>query len=244
MIAGVITVLNEADIIGFTLRHMLDQGMDKLWIADGPSTDGTRDAIRDVRNEAPDQVELWDDNFHDHRQQWWTDKLAGMAMEAGATWAIPFDADEIWHTVSGETIAEVLSSVPERVQKLSAQLWHYRDMDYRYAQPERLPKVAYRPHSDARVAPGAHNVSLPGDPEGVTGVLEICHLQYRSEEQFVRKVRQRIATQSAESRARGDGAHHLVLEHMTDEELGVEYRRKCAEPVVFDPVNLYSRVAP
>jgi glycosyltransferase involved in cell wall biosynthesis len=228
-IAAVCTCRNEADIIEASIRHLLAEGVDEVRIADS-STDATPDILRRLHRETG-RVAWFEDTEPYHQQQAWVDRLAA---EAEAEWIVPFDADEWWLTTTGEPLAKVLGESCEN--KLYAQLWHHLTPDEKYIVPERLPKVAYRWSPEAHIAPGNHDVSLPG---GLSGLLEIRHYQYRGFDHYCRKMRERNATLAPDARARGDGAHVTRLDGATDEQLRVAWDELTAKETVYDPIPVH-----
>jgi hypothetical protein len=229
-IAAVSTVRNEAPIIEACVRHLLAEGVDEVLIADS-STDATTAIILGRLQGETGRIRWYEDTDPYHQQQAWIDRLAA---EALADWIIPFDADEFWLTTSGEPLAKVLAGCPER--KLYAQLWHHLDPNRKYAEPERLPKVAYRWSPEAHIAPGNHDVSLPG---GLPGLLEIRHYQYRGFEHYCRKVQERNATLAPHARVRGDGAHHTRLEGASEEQLRAAWEELTGKETVHDPIPVH-----
>jgi hypothetical protein len=237
-VAGISLVRNEADILDASIRHMLNQGVDFLLIADHGSTDGTREIL-----DSFGPLVTWVANTDPlYRQVAWMNELAMLAHSRGADWLIPFDADEIW-----------LSALPDRVDRLTlkehlegwhdsrtgsywATLYHHRDWDHKFIPAEPLPKVAYHWSPTAKLAAGNHSVEGLDPRWMVGGGLEIRHLQYRSAEHFIAKVRDHNSTLTPEMRARGEGAHKSQYEHLTDDELLAVYAEMCAQPTVFDPI--------
>lgn len=235
MIAAVCTTLNEADIIGATLAHLYAEGVGNVYIAD-KSTDGTRDVL------AQFPCRVYDDNEPCHRQPYWTAKLAQQAFEDGADWVIPFDADEFW-IAPGSTLADVFSLVPANVGKLYAQMFHHYDWEWKEAKPKPFPKVAFRAAAGVQVNNGNHEATVAG--EAVHGLLEIRELQYRSEDHFVRKVRERCATLDP-SLPDTEGQHHTRFRHSTDEEIREWWRGNhpfwgARREPVYDPIPVRAR---
>lgn len=242
MIAGITTVLNEADIIESTIRHLLAEGIDLVLVADGRSTDGTRDILQDLE-ETTQRVKWFDDDSTFHAQAMWMNLLAAKAGAQGADWIVPFDADEFWYATSGTTIADELTSLEPSVSVVDAQLWHHRDFSHRYVVPEGLPKVAYRWSPQSVLAMGQHSVSVP-DGRTVDGLLQIRHLQYRGVEHFVRKIRERAPRVDPIEKARGNGSHISSLENMTDLELRQHYGAMTNAVFEYNPVPIRGNVVP
>jgi Glycosyl transferase family 2 len=196
-------VRDEADIIGTVVRHLLGQGVARVLIADNLSTDGTHEILEDLARTQPVTVLM--DRLPDYYQGEKTTLLARAAARGGASWVIPFDADEIWMAPSGSVTdwlaacdaavvqAPMFNHVPTAGDDLS-EPDPVRRLRWRKTQPNRLHKVAFRAHGRARVAYGNHGVSRRGPR---TAGLQIRHFPYRSEEQFVRKLRQGSAALNA-----------------------------------------------
>lgn len=228
-IAGISMVRNEADILEASIRHMLNQGVDFLLIADHGSTDGTQEILQSF---GP-LVEWTVNTDPQYRQVAWMNDLAAEAHARGADWIVPWDADEFWLPVERASLKAVFEEAS--VALCSATLYHHRDWEWKYTQAERLPKVAFKWRTRARIMAGNHDVEGIGGVERICA-LEIRHLQYRSAEHFIAKVRDHNSTLTAEMRQRGEGAHKSQYEHLTDEQLLAVYAEMCAQPTVYDPI--------
>ena len=196
---GVAMVRDEIDVIGATLDHLLEQGVDHILVVDNGSVDGTRE-ILDQRSREDERVLVGVDPIVPYYQSEKMTWLAHWAWRSGADWIIPFDADEWWFADS-ERLVDHLRRSPERV--LYAHLHH---MVPRRADPADLVgaefvldvtpgqvgKVAFRSHPLARVERGNHAVSRVGR---ASASLYIAHAIYRGPRQVMRKVRQ--GTQAA-----------------------------------------------
>ena len=55
---GISMVKNEVDIIGFTISHMLSQGVDRILVADNMSTDGTFELLNQIEIETKHRVRV------------------------------------------------------------------------------------------------------------------------------------------------------------------------------------------
>ena len=230
MIAGVTICKNEVDIVGLSLRHHFLEGVDRIYIADAHSTDGTRDVFNDIIAEGRDLVVIDDDEPFVH-QDTLTNSLIERAGADGADWILPTDCDEFYYSVNGESIATVLKDCPH--EALCARSWQHRDYNVRQASPKRLPKVVFKYSPTARVSWGNHEVSIPGG--GVYGILDLREIQFQSFEHFSRKVRERNAVVSPEDRAKGYGIHHAVLDGASDEQMHTVWDAMWVD-VVSDPI--------
>lgn len=211
---GVSMVRDEADIIGGTLRHMADE-VDHLIVADNQSTDGTRDILADLVGKLP--LTVLDDPEPAYYQASKMSHLAARAASEGATWIVPFDADELWFARSGR-LREVLPALPPANVALAQLTNHFStaidpdDIDpfrrivWRQADPAPLAKVAFRWEPGAVIHQGNHGVTLPCGQEELWA-LEIRHFPYRSAEQFVRKAKNGAAAYRATNLPESEGAH-------------------------------------
>lgn len=192
-VVGIAMVKDEADVIAGTLRHMADE-VDRLIVADNGSTDGTRDILADLARELPLKVE--NDPVPAYYQSEKMTAMADRAHAAGATWIVPFDADELWY--APDRIRLVLAGLPAEVTIAQATLYNhlrtavdlddpdpFRSMVWRQRHPGALPKVAVRWAPGAVIHQGNHGADHP-NPVTVTA-LELRHFPARSAEQFTSK---------------------------------------------------------
>lgn len=208
------TVKDEADVIVGTLRHLADE-VDYILVADNGSTDGTRDLLADLSTSLP--LHVLDDPEVGYYQSRRMSHLAERAAAQGATWVVPFDADELWLSWAGR-IREVLPALPP-ANVATAQLTnHYstsidppeidpfRRMGWRARDPQPLPKVAFRWEPGAVIHQGNHGVSLPSGNSEVEA-LEIRHFPARTAEQFTRKARNGAEAYKHTNLPPSEGAH-------------------------------------
>lgn len=192
---GVSLVKDEADVIAGTLRHMADE-VDWLMVADNGSTDGTREILDQLTNELP--LTVVDDPDPAYHQSIKMTALADKAHADGATWIVPFDADELWYAAA-DRVRTVLPGLPPDCTVAWATLFNhlrtaadlddldpFRSMVWRQREPGALPKVAIRWAPGAVIEQGNHGAQHPHGVAGVQ-VLELRHFPARSAEQFVRK---------------------------------------------------------
>lgn len=238
MVIGVTMVRDERDIIGYTLAHMLAQ-IDHVIVADNGSTDGTREFLGEF--EASCRLTVLDDPEVGYFQ---ADKMTALACKAwqmGATFVIPFDADEVWLSRDGRRIADVLDDLPDDLLVAQADLWDHvptacdpqgepnpvRRIGWRRPTPAPLPKVAVRPAFGLRIAQGNHSATyaehdLPGT---VTNLLTIRHYPYRSAEQTLRKIRNGAQAYAATDLPPEQGAHWRQWGQFSDEQIGDLFRK-------------------
>lgn len=205
-------VKDEADVIAATVGHMLGQ-VDHVIVADNGSTDGTRDILDTLG------VEVIDDPEIAYQQSRKMTTLAHRAIDQGADWIVPFDADEIWYSPHG-SISALLEAVGDRPMVVSAELYDHvatglddddpnpvTRIGWRRRDPLPLPKVACRSHPGLEVAQGNHDATFDGIyGERVSGLV-VRHFPYRSVEQFISKVRNGAAAYAATDFPAEVGAH-------------------------------------
>jgi hypothetical protein len=232
---GIAMVRDEADVIAGTLHHMADE-VDHLVVADNGSTDGTRDILADLVGKFP--LTVLDDPEPAYFQSAKMSRLAEQAARHGATWIVPFDADEIWVSWAGR-IREVLPALPPANVALAQLTNHYstaidpaepdpfRRMVWRSSDAASLPKVAFRWEPGAVIHQGNHGVTLPSGRSEVDA-LEIRHFPYRSAEQFVRKAVNGAAAYKLTDLPVTEGAHWRaygeIHDRLGDKGLGDVFR--------------------
>jgi hypothetical protein len=168
-----------------------------------------------------------------------------MAMDAGADWIVPFDADEWFYALDG-TLASTLADTDADVL-LAAGYDHLprhddpdddnpvRRMGWRRPHPQTYPKVVFRAAPNVFIHQGNHNLEHPGGRR-LSGLLEYRHFQYRTLEQMARKVRQGTAAYQASTMDSKHGTHWKALAALTDTGLADEWDALCSDHnAVYDP---------
>jgi glycosyltransferase involved in cell wall biosynthesis len=217
-VIGVAMVKDEADIIVATVCNMVRQ-VDQVIVADNGSTDGTWEILQQLEDKLGNLTVL-EDLEPAYLQSKKMTGLACLAGGMGATWVVPFDADEWWYSNTG-TIRDVLNQVGD-LSCVDAQLWDHvatgfdspdvepvTGMEWRRAAPLPLPKVVCRYRPNLTIHQGNHGCDYDGIVPRSALLLNVRHFPYRSVDQFIRKVRNGAAAY----RAAGDrlpetaGAH-------------------------------------
>jgi glycosyltransferase involved in cell wall biosynthesis len=201
-------VKDEQDIIGVTVRHMLDE-VDHVIVADNMSTDFTPE-ILDNLAETYGRLLVIDDLEPAYFQ---SAKMTALALRArlefGAEWIVPFDADEWWYSPYGR-IADILTeqrlayvvSAPTCDHVMTAldpevDVNPIYRMGWRRSYQNPLPKVACRWADDMVIGQGNHEVFYDNAVPRIDGILAIHHYPMRSLAQLVRKVKNGAAAYKA-----------------------------------------------
>lgn len=186
---GIAMVKNEADIIERTIRHLFDQGVERILVADNGSTDGTYELLLTLSETLPVYV-IQDREvayYQSEKMTWLADRVT----EAGAEWIIPFDADEFWYGVSAP-LAEVLRSQKGRTVELTKLYNIFPSIDGTSFNIDPKPywdlKVCFTAWEGSVITMGNHEVITPGVQK--LDEVVIIHYPWRSIEQFTRKMRQ------------------------------------------------------
>jgi len=245
---AVTMVKNEADIIEETIQTLVAQGIDQILVADNNSTDATREILERLARDLP--IIIVDDPLVAYWQAEKMTRLAQVATSLGASWIVPFDADELWFGEGSRTVAEVLRSTSATI--VTATWWQFLPVNeqdgvgfaqrhgYRQLKPEPYKKLAFRANWLARIGLGNHWVDLP-DMREQAG-LRIAHFRYRSREQMVRKIRDGVAGLRAGGIGNDLVSHWWALADADDDAVHAYVQELIvnAEPV-FDPASLWSR---
>lgn len=223
---GVTMVKNENDVIMGTMLHMAAE-VDHIIVADNGSDDGTRCTLATLAEELPLTI-VYDDEPAYYQSVKMT-ALAARAAQEGATWIVPFDADELWNAGGGQhRIRDVLPGLPDDITVASAPLLNhlrtavdeddpdpFRSMVWRARDPAPLPKVAFRWEDKAVIHQGNHAVSLPSGGL-VIPALEVRHFPARSQDQWIRKGLQGAAAYALTDLPQEQGAHWRSYQRIHD----------------------------
>ena len=222
---GVCMARNEADIIGHSVRHLLEQGVAGVIVVDNLSTDDTRAVLDDLAAADP-RVHVGTDSEVKYDQDLKTSFLAHLAWRAGADWVIPFDADEFWYAADA-TLSEFLAG------QSADELWcDYRNVypmeedgalrlgSGRAVQVDRLAsswmRVAFRARSWVWVGFGNHALR---DRDRVPALgLHMLHFSYRSLAQYSRKADVGVAALEAAGRDSSIATHWRAWAALSDDE--------------------------
>lgn len=235
-------VRNEDDILGWTIAHLLNEGVDGILVADNLSTDETPDILQAFAE--VDNVVIVQDEVVGYDQSEKMTSLAHQAAELGADWVLPCDADEWFYWTDG-TLAEFVERCT--VDVVTASGWDhlvtleddpvdanpYTRIRHRRVEPQKFGKVMFRYHPDVVVDFGNHFVEHPGiKARG----LNYRHYQYRSLEQFKAKVRHGAKAANLADLPPMYAAHWRADAELDDRAIEERWNVLCREPgLIVDP---------
>ncbi len=248
-LAGVTMVKDEIDILPFVLSHLVSQDVDLFVIADNMSTDGTWEFLLDwatMSKSGGAEVILTRDEEVGYYQDQKMNGLISTAVDNGADLILPFDADEMFYPLYPHTtIKEAMINMPYDITV--ATVWNHVpsvhdhprgnplvDTQWREDVVKSLPSVAFRWQEGARVTMGNHDVIAAGERDYTT--LEVRHFQYRSLDQYKRKVRNGKAAYEATDFDEGVGYHWRWQGSLSDEAIEGKWIEFTNQPdLVYDP---------
>ncbi len=217
---AVTMVRNESATLPAIIEHFRQQGISRILVVNHLSTDDTAESLIPFG----DFVQIAQYTHSAYEQRAVMTLASRFATECGASWIIPFDADEIWWPTHGDTIAELFES--STADKIPAPHYDFlppsnplaeffpHTFHLRRSQPNPMPKTAFRSHPKAIVLMGNHWVQRPGsNGDG----LVIAHYPYRTKEQLRKKVREGALAIDALGNSKGLGTHWQQWSAMSDE---------------------------
>jgi hypothetical protein len=128
-IVGISMVRDEADIVRISVLHHLSLGLAEILVLDNGSSDGTEGVLVELARRHPVR---WTRDASGYRQAELVTGLAREAHRRGATWILPFDADELWFAdgrrlpafLAGTTASGLACEVRTFVQARNAAVSH------------------------------------------------------------------------------------------------------------------------
>jgi glycosyltransferase involved in cell wall biosynthesis len=236
-------VKDEEDIIKYTIEHLLCEDIDNFIILDNMSSDGTRDILEDLAKEYKN-ILIEDDFEVAYYQSLKMTNLANKAVSNGADWIVPFDADEVWYAASGNTLGSELRALREPIA-MARVFDHFpspndpphdnpiKSIVHKEPFPELWPCVAFRNEEGFKILQGNHNVIRSGERN--LSAIEIRHFQYRSFEQFKKKLRNGKTAYDATDLPEGEGAHWRQMGALDDQSLLQLWKDFLSTDMILDP---------
>lgn len=234
-------VRDERDILPWTVRHMLDQGLD-VWVIDNWSTDGTWEWL--IEETARWQGRLYVERFPERPAEWFdlrsiNGHIELLSRQLGTLydWRVIFGADEVLTSPwPGIGLLQGLEIAGETSNVVDFEMAMFHPVDDGWT-PEVDP-VAYFTHWErgrldnerawrgpgVQLLDGGHHVALPsppaplptsgrGESKKLFGVrFVIRHYSFRTQAQATRKIAERRARYAPAEKAMGWHTHYDGIE--------------------------------
>lgn len=217
-VVAVMMVRDESDIIEHAVRYMATQ-VDQVRVYDNGSEDGT---YHKLLQEAVSlsNLEIFTDREPGYYQSRKMSRWAADALQDGFSWVIPCDADELWYSPDGRTLKQFLEGQAPDVQLVAADLYNhlpsaqddpddlnpFTRIQWRQREKAPLPKVAVRMKPHLTIHAGNHGATFSGTGMRVGGLV-VRHYSWRSEDQYLKKIRNGYEAYAATDLPDSTGAH-------------------------------------
>ena len=233
MIVAICSAFEEPHL-GEVVNHLWDQHVDRVLISTPPHDEITLRSIDPVNRNYIHQTGPFIQNEEMTR-------LAHYATDTyGATWIVPFDADEYWIDPLHTSIRDVLAAQPDDIGKIHCAMFKHLDYERRLTHQNPIGKVVFRPHPNMQLEWGQHGVSgVPG--ADAHGLLEVRELQYRDKAHWDAKIDKARRLHESGSVPAQYGDHMRDLVNMTDEERDAAWTKYQAQETVHDPIPVRRR---
>lgn len=243
-VAALMMVKDEIDIIESAIHYLCTQELDLICVYNNNSTDGTREKLVSL-SDFYDELVVYDDPITGYYQ---SDKMNAWAnelfLEEEMDVVIPIDADEIWYSKDPQ------KTLGEAIRASDADIFVAHSEDYiptifdDFNEPNFIKRMKHKKfHSNSfsavafnyspgfHLEMGNHNVlNHPGKRDN--DLIGIRHYQYRSFEQFVKKVKNGKKAYEATNLPDFMGSHWRKLGAMNDEELKLYWVNYCSVQTV------------
>lgn len=240
---AVMMVKNEEDIIGYNIDWLETQDIDHIFIANNMSTDGTKKILTE-KSEKYKNITIHFDNQFAYEQAAKMNRWIKECYEMGADIIVPIDADEIWHSkVENKTLGQVLkeNSIEPKIFKASAIDFIPTENDVKSNNPlesmiyvksnsDSFSSVAFTRHDGSLITMGNHDVmSHPGKVDNES--IGIKHYQYRSFDQFAKKMKNGKRVYDQTSMSPAIGSHWRKMGAWSDQQLSEWWENYISQPV-------------
>jgi hypothetical protein len=201
---AVATIRDEQDIIAYNISHLIGSGVDGIIVCNHCSEDQTADVLYEVGRLYPGFLHVIDRKDPAYLQAETTTMMAETAYNLGATWIIPFDADEMFYSTSSKMgMVETLLTRRDQKPVYGIGMWNhfqtskdpqdepnpFKRMLYKHPIKNSIDKVIIKWEPGMKIAKGNHGV-FGKDGSKIDGAwvgINIRHFPNRNAEQFVTK---------------------------------------------------------
>lgn len=244
----VMMVKDEVDIIGYNIEYLQTQDIDHFYVANNLSSDGTGELLQQLSNKYGNITTINDNEFAYYQ----SDKMnlwCNNCFKMGADIVVPIDADEVWYSKNkNKTLGMLLKETEGDVFVATSTDYIPTNNDndnenpilsmvYKKKNSDSFPAVAFKKYPGFYLEMGNHDVS---NHRGVRvhDLIGIRHYQYRSFEQFSKKVRNGKKVYDDTSFPPSIGSHWRKLGSMTEDEMISWWKEYTSQEVEYDPINV------
>jgi glycosyltransferase involved in cell wall biosynthesis len=214
LIVATMMVRNEEDILAECIEHTLGQRVDHIILMDNASTDSSREIASRYK-----EITIIDEPSLVYDQGGWQTRMGKMALEMGATWVVPVDADEFWEGIIN------LLRVPANFGVVLADSLYHHDQTDLIEEPfkrSQMPcffrehrdfgrfgigRFAYRPFEDMELSMGCHCMNNLKLDIGALKELWLHHYPIRSYERYAKKIKVGVEALIRGGHLLGNGQH-------------------------------------
>lgn len=241
-------VKDEIDIIGYNIEYLQTQDIDHFYIANNLSTDGTKEILLELC-EKYGNITVIDDNEFAYYQSDKMNLWCNNCFKMGADIVIPIDADEVWYSKDKtKTLGKLLKETEGDIFVANSidYIPTAKDLEcdnpilsmtYRKKNSDSFPAVAFRKYPGFYLEMGNHDV-LNHKGTRVENLIGIRHYQYRSFEQFSKKVKNGKKVYDDTTFPPSMGSHWRNLGSMTDSEMITWWENYTFQEVEYDPISV------
>jgi hypothetical protein len=141
-VVGLYLVRNEVDLVEVNLLHHFATAIDEAIVIDNGSTDGTLEKLTALADSMPIQLASEPGPYDQSNR---VTRMARLAVQNGADWLLPIDADEFWVGI-GTTLRSILECLPSDVSGVRAEIVNFvQRRNVLSASPHALLSMTMRP---------------------------------------------------------------------------------------------------
>ena len=115
-ILGYVMARNEWPLLGLSVMHALNSGVDRIVIIDHCSNDATREGLRVLQSFCSDKIVVYRVDDPQYLQEATTALVMALVDADSFDWVYVFDADEFVLLPPEMKLGEMLSRVPPKVE--------------------------------------------------------------------------------------------------------------------------------
>ena len=143
-VVGLYLLRNEVDLVEVNLSHHFATAIDEAIVIDNGSTDGTLEKLIELADSMPIQLASEPGPYDQSNR---VTRMARLAVQNGADWVLPIDADEFWVGIDA-TLRSILGDLPDDVSGVRAEIVNFvQRRDVLSAGPHSLLSMTMRPES-------------------------------------------------------------------------------------------------